>query len=181
MNPLKKLAGETVIYGFTTILGRFVNWLLVPLYAGIFAASEYGIVINLMSYTALLVVLLTYGTETGFFRFATQENQNNVFSTLMSSLSVTTLLFLFLTLFFLTDLSVFLDVQEHKEYLILLIVTIAIDVISSIPFALLRLESRPIRFGIIKLLNIGINIGLNLFFLLCCPFLEKKGMHVPFF
>lgn len=72
MNPLKKLAGDTIIYGFTTILGRFVNWLLVPLYAGIFPASEYGIVTNLMSYIALLMVILTYGTETGFFRFSTK-------------------------------------------------------------------------------------------------------------
>lgn len=181
MNPLKKLAGETVIYGCTTILGRFVNWLLVPLYAGIFAASEYGIVINLMSYTAILVVLLTYGTETGFFRFATTSNRNDVFSTLMASLSVTTFVFVFFSLFFLNDLSVFLNIEAHKEYLVLLIVTIAIDVISSIPFALLRLESRPVRFGIIKLTNIGLNIGLNLFFLLLCPFLEKKGIHVPFF
>lgn len=181
MNPLKKLAGETVIYGFTTILGRFVNWLLVPLYAGIFAASEYGVVVNLMSYTALFVVLLTYGTETGFFRFSTKENKNNVFSTLMFSLSVTTFLFISLTLSFLSDLSVFLDIEEHKEYLVLLIITIGIDVICSIPFALLRQEGRPVRFGIIKLLNIGINIGLNLFFLLLCPFLESKGIHVPFF
>lgn len=100
MNPIKKLAGETVIYGFTTILGRFVNWLLVPLYAGIFATQEYGIVINLMSYTALLMVLLTYGTETGFFRFATTDNKNNVFSTLMASLSVTTSLFIVLLYYF---------------------------------------------------------------------------------
>lgn len=181
MNPIKKLAGETVIYGFTTILGRFVNWLLVPLYAGIFAASEYGIVTNLMSYTALLMVLLTYGTETGFFRFATKDSRNNVFSTLMFSLSVTTLVFIVVTLSFLTDLSVFLSIPEHKEYLILLIITVGIDVISSIPFALLRLDSRPIRFGVIKLTNICINIGLNLFFLLVCPWLEHKGIHLPFY
>lgn len=181
MNPIKKLAGETVIYGFTTILGRFVNWLLVPLYAGIFATQEYGIVINLMSYTALLMVLLTYGTETGFFRFATTDNKNNVFSTLMTSLSVTTSLFIVLTLLFLREIADFLNVAEHKEYLILLIITVSIDVISSIPFALLRLECRPIRFGIIKLLNIGINIGLNLFFLLLCPFLQQKGIAVPFY
>ncbi len=181
MNPIKKLAGETIIYGFTTILGRFVNWLLVPLYAGLFVASEYGIVINLMSYTALLMVLLTYGTETGFFRFATKENKNDVFSTLMFSLAVTTSLFFILTLWNLQQLADFLDISNHKEYLLLLIFTIGIDVISSIPFALLRLESRPIRFGIIKLTNICINIGFNLFFLLLCPFLEKKGIHIPFY
>lgn len=181
MNPIKKLAGETVIYGFTTILGRFVNWLLVPLYAGIFATQEYGIVINLMSYTALLMVLLTYGTETGFFRFATTDNKNNVFSTLMTSLSVTTLLFIGLTSLYLREIADFLNIAEHKEYLVLLMITVSIDVISSIPFALLRLECRPIRFGIIKLVNIGINIGLNLFFLLLCPYLERKGISLPFY
>lgn len=181
MNPLKKLAGETVIYGFTTILGRFVNWLLVPLYAGIFAASEYGIVINLMSYTALFMVLLTYGTETGFFRFATKDNKNNVFSTLMFSLGGTTTVFMVLSLVFINDLAAFLDISNHKEYLWLLIITLGIDVLSSIPFALLRLESRPVRFGIIKLTNICVNIGLNLFFLLLCPYLAEKGIMVPFY
>ncbi|MDL2231194.1 polysaccharide biosynthesis C-terminal domain-containing protein [Porphyromonadaceae bacterium OttesenSCG-928-L07] len=181
MNPLKKLAGETVIYGFTTILGRFVNWLLVPLYAGIFATGEYGVVINLMSYTALLLVILTYGTETGFFRFGTKDNLNNVFSTLMVSLSFTTFAFLLITFSFLDQIAFFLDITLHKEYLVLLIITISLDVISSIPFALLRLEGRPIRFGIIKLTNIFVNIGFNLFFLVLCPWLEKRGVSVPFY
>lgn len=181
MNPLKKLAGDTVIYGFTTILGRFINWLLVPLYAGIFPASEYGIVTNLMSYIAVLMVVLTYGTETGFFRFGTKDDINHVFSTLMSSLAATTLLFFVVAFSFLTDMSVFLDIPEHKNYLTLLILTIGIDAISSIPFALLRLQGRPIRFGIVKLVNVGVNIALNLFFLLLCPYLEAKGIHVPFY
>lgn len=99
----------------------------------------------------------------------------------MTSLSVTTSLFIVLTLLFLGEIADFLNVAEHKEYLILLIITVSIDVISSIPFALLRLECRPIRFGIIKLLNIGLNIGFNLFFLLLCPFLQQKGITVPFY
>ncbi|MDR1756650.1 MAG: oligosaccharide flippase family protein [Culturomica sp.] len=181
MNPLKKLAGETVIYGFSTILARFINWLLNPLYTELFPAEEYGVVINLMSYMAVLTVLLTYGTETGFFRFASSENKNNVFSTLMTSLSLTTLLFLGLFFAWIENISSFLDLANHKEYLILLVVTLAIDVMNSIPFALLRLEGRPVRFGLIKLINIGINIGANLFFLLLCPWLERMGISLPFY
>lgn len=181
MNPIKKLAGETVIYGFTTIIGRFVNWLLVPLYAGIFPTNEYGLVTNLMGYTALFMVLLTYGTETGFFRFATNNNRNDIFSTLFTSLSFSTLLFIAITFSFIGQISDFLDIAHHREYLTLLIVTVSIDVMNTLPFALLRLDSRPIRFGIIKLTNIGINIGFNLFFLLVCPWLEKKGISVPFY
>lgn len=181
MNPLKKLAGETVIYGFTTILGRFVNWLLVPLYAGIFPASEYGIVTNLMSYIALLMIILTYGTETGFFRFSTKENRNEVFSTLMLSLSTTTILFFIIAFTFLNNIAAFLEISDHKNYLVLLILTIGLDAVSSIPFALLRLEGRPVRFGIVKLVNVGINIAFNLFFLVLCPYLENKGIHIPFY
>lgn len=181
MNPLKKLLGETVIYGFTTILGRFVNWLLVPLYTGIFTTSEFGIMTNLMSYTALLVVLLTYGTETGFFRFATKDNKDDVFSTLMFSLTGTTLIFVLLTFSFLSPIASFLDATTYKSYLVLLILTVSIDVISSIPFALLRLENRPIRFGIVKMSNICVNIGFNLFFYLVCPWLLRKGIEVPFY
>lgn len=181
MNPLKKLAGDTIIYGFTTILGRFVNWLLVPLYAGIFPASEYGIVTNLMSYIALLMVILTYGTETGFFRFSTKDNSNKVFSTLMFSLTGTTLLFFIIAFSFLSGIADFLEIPDHKNYLTLLILTIGIDAISSIPFALLRLQGRPIRFGIVKLVNVGVNIAFNLFFLVLCPYLEKNGIHIPFY
>lgn len=181
MNPLKKLMGDTVIYGFTTIIGRFINWLLVPLYTRVFLPEEYGVVVNLMAYTSILVVLLTYGTETGFFRFASRDNRNKVFSTLLTSLSFTSLLFVLLCFLFLPKLSVFLEVPDYSIYIVLLVVTIAIDVISTLPFALLRLDSRPIRFGLIKLINIGMNVGLNLFFLLLCPYLEKHGIHVPFY
>lgn len=181
MNPLKKLMGETVIYGFTTIIGRFINWLLVPLYTRVFVADEYGVVVNLMAYTSILMVLLTYGTETGFFRFATKDGKDRVFSTLLTSLSFTSVLFLVLCFSFLPQLSVILKVEEYPIYISLLAVTLAIDVITTLPFALLRLDSRPVRFGIIKLVNIGINVGSNLFFLLLCPYLEKKGIHVPFY
>ncbi|MDR0983233.1 MAG: oligosaccharide flippase family protein [Culturomica sp.] len=180
-NAIKKLAGETVIYGVTTIVGRFVNWLLVPLYSAVFLPEEYGVVTNLMSYTAIFMVVLTYGTETGFFRFCSSDNKNDVFSTLITSLSATTAVFLLLIFSFLSPISDFLDIPTHKEYLILLSITIAIDVITSIPFALLRQENRPMKFGIIKLTNIAVNIGSNLFFLILCPYLLNKGINLPFY
>lgn len=181
MNPLKKLMGETVIYGFSTILGRFINWLLVPLYTRVLSPVDNGIFTNLMGYVALLVVLLTYGTETGFFRFATKDNKDRVFSTLLTSLLFTSTLFLLLCFLFLPRIVSFLEVGNHPIYFVLLIVTIAIDVVSTLPFALLRMEGKALRFGVIKLVNIMINVGLNLFFYLLCPFLEKKGIHVPFY
>lgn len=181
MNPLKKLMGETVIYGFTTIIGRFINWLLVPLYTRVLLPDEYGVIVHLMAYTSILMVLLTYGTETGFFRFATKEGRNRVFSTLLTSLTFTSLVFVIFCFSFLPQISNLLEVPDYPIYIALLAVTVAIDVLTSLPFALLRLDSRPIRFGIIKLVNIGINVGSNLFFLLLCPFLEKKGIYVPFY
>ena len=181
MNPLKKLMGETVIYGFSTILGRFINWLLVPLYTRVLSPVDNGIFTNLMGYVALLVVLLTYGTETGFFRFATKDNKDRVFSTLLTSLLFTSTLFLLLCFSFLPQIVSFLEVGNHPIYFVLLIVTIAIDVVSTLPFALLRMEGKALRFGVIKFVNIIINVGLNLFFYLLCPFLEKKGISVPFY
>lgn len=101
MNPLKKLAGETAIYGVSSIVGRFLNWLLVPLYTYIFAPDEYGIVANLMSYVALFLVLLTYGMETGYFRFANKEGKADItFTTGFLSLSVSTLVFWLLIFIF---------------------------------------------------------------------------------
>ena len=181
MNPLKKLMGETVIYGFSTILGRFINWLLVPLYTRVLSPVDNGISTNLMGYVALLVVLLTYGTETGFFRFATKENKDKVFSTLLSSLLFTSTIFLILSFSFLPQIVNFLEIGNHPIYFVLLIVTIFIDVISTLPFALLRMEGKALRFGVIKFVNILINVGLNLFFYLLCPFLEKRGISVPFY
>ena len=173
--------GETVIYGFSTILGRFINWLLVPLYTRVLSEADNGIFTNLMGYVALLVVLLTYGTETGFFRFATKDNKNRVFSTLLTSLTFTSLLFLALCFAFLPGIANFIEMPGSETYISLLAVTVAIDVVSTLPFALLRLEGKALQFGTIKLINIGINVCLNLFFYLLCPYLEKRGLHVPFY
>ena len=170
MNPLKKLAGETAIYGVSSILGRLLNWLLVPLYTVLFVTEEYGIVTNLMAYVAITLVMLTYGLETGYFRFANDDTyKSKVYSTTFFSVLTTSLIFLGVVLLFLDPISSFLNVPDRSYYVVLLTFTLAFDAITSLPFAKLRQEKRPLRFALIKFCNIGINLGLNLFFLLLCP------------
>ncbi len=173
LNPLKKLAGETAIYGVSSILGRLLNWLLVPLYTNIFVEAEYGIVTNLMAYVAMILVILTYGLETGYFRFANEEAyKTKVYSTTFFSITTTSLLFLLGFFIFIDPLALFLNVGDRSIILVLLALTLALDAITSLPFAKLRQQNRPKRYAFIKLSNIGVNLGLNLFFLLLCPSLN---------
>jgi O-antigen/teichoic acid export membrane protein len=182
MNPLKKLASETVIYGIPTIVSRFLNWLLVPFYTIVFANNEYGAVVNLMAYNAIFMVILTYGMETGFFRFAAKEKKATVFSTVQSSLITTSVLFVGLVYLFLDNIHAFLDIAANKDFIMIMAITISIDAISSIPFAKLRLDGKAIKFGLLRSLNILINIVCNLSFLLLFPYLEKTyGIDIPFY
>jgi len=170
LNPLKKLAGETAIYGVSSILGRLLNWLLVPLYTILFAQGEYGIVTNLMAYVAMTLVILTYGLETGYFRFANDETyREKIFSTTFFSVTTTSLIFLLGVYLFIDPISSFLNVGDRSVFIKLLALTLALDAITSLPFAQLRQQNRPLRYAFIKLSNIGVNLGLNLFFLLLCP------------
>ena len=170
MNPLKKLAGETAVYGVSSILGRLLNWLLVPLYTILFATEEYGIVTNLMGYVAFVLVILTYGLETGYFRFANDETyKTKVYSTSFFSVLITSSIFLSVILLFVDPISSFLNVPNRSYYIVLLALTLALDAITALPFAKLRQEEQPLKFAFIKFCNIGINLGLNLFFLLLCP------------
>lgn len=180
MNPLKKLAGETAIYGVSSIVGRFLNWLLFPVYTYIFAPEEYGIVANLMSYVALFLVLLTYGMETGYFRFANKEGKTEItFTTGFFSLSASTLVFWLLIFVFLNPLADYLKISEHKEYILLLAATLGLDAITALPFAKLRLQNRAFRYAGLKLINIFVNVGINLFFLVLCPWIHEKFPNIP--
>lgn len=176
---MKKLAQETAIYGVSSILGKFLNWLLVPLYTYILDSSaDYGIVTNLYSWTALLLVILTYGMETGFFRFANKnkENADQVYSTTLISVGVTSLIFGVICVIFDQQLANFLGYDQYPEYISMLGVVVAIDAFASIPFAYLRYANRPIKFAAVKFLYIALNIIFNLFFLVGCPWLMK---HFP--
>lgn len=180
MNPLKKLAGETAIYGLSSILGRFLNWLLVPLYTYVFVPEQYGVVTNLMSYVAILLVLLTYGMETGFFRFSSQKDKADIsFSTGFISLISTSICFWILVLVFLNPLSNFLGVAQNKEYIILLALTLGFDAITALPFARLRMQNKAFRYAGLKLINIFSNLGINLFFLILCPWINTHYPNFP--
>jgi O-antigen/teichoic acid export membrane protein len=169
-NPLKQLVGQTAVYGLSSIVGRLLNYLLVPLYTRLFIPEVYGIVTELYAYATFLLILLTYGTETGFFRFAQDKTKfNSVFSSLQVSLSVTSVLFFCLVLVFIKPIAGILHYSAHPEYILYLAGIVALDAIISIPFARLRLDNKSLRFAIYRLLNLGINIGLNLYLLVLCP------------
>lgn len=177
IGAIKKLAKETAIYGLSSIVGRVLNWMLVPMYTRILTSTgEYGIVTNLYGWAALLLVLLTYGMETGFFRFVnkSEENASVVYSTTLISLGFTSISFIFLVVLFLNPISSLLGYSESRELVMILSVIIAMDAFSSIPFAYLRYRNRPLRFAALKLLFIFLNIGLNIFFLLIVPWLYRN-------
>ena len=176
MGALKKLAGETAIYGMSSIIGRFLNWWLVPYYSRIFLPEAYGVVTNLYSYIAFLLVILTFGMETGFFRFANKSTQNDkIYSTSAFSLFGSSLLFVILTFIFSGNLSGFLDYPNSGHYIRLLAVIVALDAATAIPFANLRLEGKAVRFATLKMVNIFFNILFNVFFLSVCPYLLKTN------
>lgn len=168
MAGLKSLAKETAIYGVSSIVGRFLNYLLVPVYTIALPASSggYGVVTNIYAWVALILVLLTCGMETGFFRFANkgQDDPMRVYSTTLLSVSIGSLVFVALGLLFLEPIAGWLEYGEHPCYIGMMMIVVAMDAIQSIPFAYLRYKKRPIKFAALKLLFIFLNIALNLFY-----------------
>ena len=176
MAGIKSLAKETAVYGLSSIVGRFLNWCLVPLYVYLFPAEEYGIVSYLYSFTAVALIILNYGMETGFFRFANKEpDPERVYTTSLISVGTTSLTFMVLLTLFLRPVSRAMLLPGDGLYVWLLGITVAVDAFSNLPFAYLRYEKKAFRFAGIKLLNVGLNIALNLLFLLGCPALMKSA------
>ena len=179
MANLKSLAKDTAIYGLSSIVGRFLNYLLVPLYTAKLSAASggYGIITNVYAYTALLMVILTYGMETTFFRFANKEGEDpqKVYSTTLMSVGFTSLLFVVLVLTFISPISSFMGYADHPSYIWVMAVTVAIDAFQCIPFAYLRYKKRPIKFAALKLLNIFMAIALNLMFFLVLPAIYESN------
>ena len=173
MANLKSVVKDTAIYGLSSIVGRFLNYLLVPLYTAKLSAASggYGVITNVYAYTALLMVILTYGMETTFFRYVNKEGENpdKVYSTTMISVASTSLLFVLLVLLFLQPISSFMGYADHSSYIWVMAVTVAVDAFACIPFAYLRYKKRPMKFAILKLANIMMTILLNLFFFLLLP------------
>ena len=168
MANIKSLAKDTAIYGLSSIVGRFLNYLLVPLYTHVISAASggYGIVTNLYAYTALILVILTFGMETTFFRFANkqEENPNTVFWTSLTMVGVLSLVFLSGIFIAITPISHTLGYTDHPEYILMMATVVALDAIQAIPFCLLRYQKKAVKFASLKLLFIVMNIGLNLLY-----------------
>ncbi len=175
MNPFKKLAGDTAIYGLSSIIGRILNWVLAPYYTFVFAAEVFGIVTNLYAYAAFFLVFLIYGMETSFFRYASKsDNPEKVYSTSLISLFFTSVSFVLVVVAFKNEIAALINYPEHPEYIVWFAIILAIDAFIALPFARLRLNNRPVKFATVKLIGIGFTIGFNIFFLSFCPwFLEK--------
>ena len=183
MNPLKKLVSQTAVYGLSQIVGRFVNYLLVPLHTALFDTADFGINTLMYSYVTFFNVLLTYGMETAFFRFSQkQNNPAQVYSTALTSLISSSLFFGLLFGVFSPQIASVINVPEHPEYVIYFTAIIALDAISAVPFAYLRQQNKALKFAIVKNINIFTNILLNLYFLLLCPYIQNEyGMLLPLY
>lgn len=181
MAGIRSLVKDTAIYGLSSIVGRFLNWMLVPLYTIMFPVDEYGVVTYVYSVVALVMVILTYGLETGFFRFANHDRWKDpveVYSTCLISLAVSSSVFVTGVACAILPVSRWMECASHTEYIMMMAVCVAIDAFLSIPYAWLRYRRRPMRFATIRLVNIGVNIGLNLFFILLCPKLMELAPGV---
>ena len=178
MANLKSLAKDTVIYGMSSIVGRFLNYLLVPLYTAKLSVESggYGVITNVYSYTALLLVILTYGMETTFFRFSNKEGENpkQVYSTILMTVGFTSFLFIAGILTFLTPISGAMGYADHPEYIGVMAIVVAMDAFQSIPFSYLRQNKKAIKFASLKLLFIILNIALNLLYFVAMPELYKS-------
>lgn len=184
MASLKSLVKDTAVYGVSSIVGRLLNWLLVPIYTYTFTETgEYGIVTNLYSYVAVALILLTYGMETGFFRFTNHErwrDPGQVYTTTLMTVGVTSLLFMVVMSVLSPSVARWLDYGDHPEYIWMMAIAVGADAFTSIPFAYLRYKKRPYRFAAVKLIGIGLNIGLNLFFIKVCPWLWGVTPHIGY-
>ena len=173
MAGLSSLAKDTAIYGLSSIVGRFLNYLLVPLYTATLSAAGggYGVITNVYAYTALLLVILTYGMETTFFRFANKEGEKPlvVYSTTLIIVGTISLFFLCMVLGFLPQISQAMGYAAHPEYIGIMGACVALDAFLAIPFAWLRYQKRPIKFAALNLLFIFLNIVTNLLYFLVLP------------
>ena len=173
MANLKSLAKETAIYGLSSIVGKFLNYLLVPLYTAKLSAASggYGVITNVYALTAFMLVLLTYGMETGFFRFANKQGENpmRVYSTILISVFSTSLLFFLLVYANLDSVADMLGYANHPEYIGIMAAVVALDAFQCIPFAWLRYQKKALKFAGLKLLFIVMSISLNLLYFVAFP------------
>jgi len=171
VNPIKQLFGQTAVYGMGIVLPRLLNYLLLtPFYTRVFATGEYGVVTELYAYVVFLLVILTYGMETGFFRYASNgENKDNVYSSILGTVFSTSVLFVLLVIVFVKPIAGGLGYSQFPQYIRWLAMIVAIDAFTAIPFARIRLLNKPVKYALIRIVEVSVNIGLNWFFLYYCP------------
>lgn len=177
MGKLKKLAGQTAIYGLPSILGRFLNYLLFPLYTAVFVPAEYGVVNDIYALVAFVAVILPWGLETAFFRFSNKENYSpdEVFKTSLFFVTLSSVLFLTTIVLFTDQIAAGIRYADHPEYVLWMGFTLGFDALSVIPLAQLRNEGRAVKFAVVNFTSIGINILLNLFFVWYCMTVYQGG------
>lgn len=170
-NPIKQLFGQTAVYGLGIVLPRLLNYLLLtPFYTRVFDRATYGIITELYAYVVFLLVILTYGMETGYFRYASNSKEKEkVYTTVLSSLFFTSLLFITAALIWSGPIGAVIGYELNPEYIRWLAVIVGIDAFTSIPFARIRLRNQPLKYALIRIVEVSVNIGLNLFFLRYAP------------
>ena len=182
MANLKSLAKDTAIYGLSSIVARFINYLLVPIQTARFAASggEYGVITNVYAYVSILIILLTFGMETTFFRFMNREGERpeRVYSTTLWMLAFTSLASIAVVLALLQPIAGAIGYADHPEYVGVMYTTVAIDAFMAIPFAFLRYQHRPVKFATLKIINILLNILLNVLYLIVLPALKLNPFGI---
>ena len=182
MANLKSLAKDTAIYGLSSIVARFINYLLVPIQTARFAASggEYGVITNVYAYVSILIIMLTFGMETTFFRFMNREGERpeRVYSTTLWMLAFTSLASVVVVLALLQPIAGAIGYADHPEYVGVMYTTVAIDAFMAIPFAFLRYQHRPVKFAMLKIINILLNILLNVLYLIVLPALRLNPFGI---
>ncbi|HOI32567.1 MAG: oligosaccharide flippase family protein [Bacteroidales bacterium] len=168
-NPLKSLAGQTVVYGMGTIIPRLLNYMLVPFYTRVLSEEHYGQMTELYAYVAFFLVLLTYGMETAFFRFAQKTDTNKVFNAALSAILTTSAVFVVLLFFIYEPVADLIQYTGNPEYIVFVGLIVTLDAVTAIPFALLRKQNKARRFATIRILNVSLNIGLNVIFIVLIP------------
>lgn len=180
MNKLYKIAGDTVLYGSSTILGRLINWLLTPFYIRTLLQEEFGIVVNIYSFIAVLLVVNTLGFETGYFRFVKEYDSKKVRNSLIAGIALFSALLIILTLLFLPSLeSLFGNVNSIKWIIILAVLIVTSDAANSIPFAHFRYQNKALKYSGFRLLQIILTVLFNIIYLVVFPYLVKHGYQLP--
>ncbi|MFD1816776.1 Membrane protein involved in the export of O-antigen and teichoic acid [Pseudarcicella hirudinis] len=179
MSVLKKLAGETALYGISTIVGRSLNFLLVGIHTKVFLPEELSVNTELYGWLSIAAVLYTYGMETTFFRFASKENKMEYYNLILSALILTSIILSIILISFSTPIMNMLGYPDQEIFMTWLVMALAIDSVMAIPFARLRLEKKPLQFVKARMINIFINIFFNVFFLIFCKDIYE-GKYLTF-